>query len=107
VTGALVEPTDAHNPTPHYWHEAITSYVGLAVRFARGPRRGAILRHALQRAATPRVEAAFQSSDPLPGLLFAFAHLRHPRALLRPFLHDVELGPIGAGAIEWEKIAGG
>ncbi len=107
VTGVPIEPTAAHNPTPRYWHEAITSYVGLAVRVASGPRRGAILRHALQRAATPRVEAAFESKDPLPGILFALAHLRHPRALLRPFLRDVELGPVGADAIEWEKIAGG
>jgi D-aspartate ligase len=106
VTGAAVEPAAAHNPSPRYWHEAITSYLGLVVRFAQGPRRAAILRHALQRTASPRVEAAFEWRDPLPGLLFAFAHLRHPRALLRPFLRDVEVGPVGVAATEWEKLAG-
>jgi biotin carboxylase len=106
VSGIPVEPTTAHNPSPRYWHEAITSYVGLAVRFARGPRRVAILRHALQRTAAPRVEAAFEWGDPLPGIVFALAHLRHPRALVRPFLRDVEVWPVGHEAIEWEKIAG-
>jgi D-aspartate ligase len=107
VTGTDLEPTAPHNPSPRYWHEALTSYVGLGVRFARGPRRGAILRHALWRARSPRVEAAYERGDPLPGLLFAFAHLRHPRSLLRPFLRDVEVGSDWSTASAWEEIAAG
>ena len=107
VTGTALEPTAPHNPPPRYWHEALTSYVGLGVRFARGPRRGAILRHALWRARSPRVEAAFERRDPLPGLLFAFAHLRHPRSLLRPFLRDVEIGSDWSTATAWEEIVTG
>ena len=107
VTGAVLEPTAPHNPRPRYWHEALTSYVGLGVRFASGPRRDAILRHAVWRARIPRVEAAFDRHDPLPGLLFAVAHLRHPRSLLRPFLRDVELGPDRSAATPWEEIVAG
>jgi D-aspartate ligase len=106
VTGTALETTAPHNPSPRYWHEALTSYIGLAVRFARGPRRRAILNHALWRARAPRVEAAFERHDPLPGLLFAFAHLRHPRALLRPFLRDVEVGSDWS-ASTWEEIVAG
>ena len=29
--------------------------------------------------------------DPLPGVIFALEHLRHPRAFVRPFLTDNEL----------------
>ena len=72
---------------------ASSSYVGFAVRFARGPRRGA------RSLATPwsgssrrSVGAMFEWRDPLPGVLFGLAHLRHPRALIRPFLVDIELG---------------
>jgi D-aspartate ligase len=107
VTGTVLEPAAPHNPPPRYWHEAVTSYVGLGVRFARGPRRGAILRHALWRSRAPRVEAAFERHDPLPGLLFASAHLRHPRSLLRPFLRDVELSPDRSAATAWEEIVAG
>jgi predicted ATP-grasp superfamily ATP-dependent carboligase len=107
VTGTVLEPTAPHNPSPSYWHEAVTSYVGLGVRIARGPRRGAILRHALGRVRAARVEAAFERHDPLPGLMFTFAHLRHPRSLLRPFLRDVELGPDQSAATAWEEIVAG
>jgi D-aspartate ligase len=107
VTDSILEPTAPHNPRPQYWHEALTSYVGLGVRFARGPSRGAILRHAIWRGRIPRVEAAFDRHDPLPGLMFAFAHLRHPRSLLRPFLRDVELGPDRSEATRWEEIVAG
>jgi D-aspartate ligase len=103
-TGEAVDSTSARNPPPRFWHEAVTSYVGLGLRLVQGPDRGATLRHALGRAVAPRVEAAFEWSDPLPGLLFTLAHLRHPRALLRPFLRDVELGPDGTDATAWEEI---
>jgi hypothetical protein len=39
--------------------------------------------------------------------MFTFAHLRHPRSLLRPFLRDVELGPDQSAATAWEEIVAG
>jgi predicted ATP-grasp superfamily ATP-dependent carboligase len=91
ATGLELPTAATRRQVPAYWHEALASYVGLAVRLARGPQRGAIAEHALARIRRPGVEAMFEWRDPLPGLAFGLAHARHPGGLLRPFLTDTEL----------------
>ena len=90
VTGVAIPSTPPRRRAPRYWHEAVSSYVGFAVRFARGTDRGGIARHAYHRIVVPSVRAMFEWHDPVPGVLFGLAHLRHPRALVRPFLVDTE-----------------
>jgi predicted ATP-grasp superfamily ATP-dependent carboligase len=99
VTGTELRRSAPRHPPPGFWHDAVSSYVGFAVRLLRGPERAAIVRHALGRLGTPSVGAAFEWRDPLPGVLFALLHLRHPRAFMRQFLVDVELSPPSASAL--------
>jgi hypothetical protein len=49
-----------------------------------------IARQAFHRVALPKVEAAFEWSDPVPGMIFGAIHFRHPRAFLRQFVRDIE-----------------
>ena len=91
VTGAPVPTTAPASPRPQFWHEATSSYVGSAVRLARGPRRVETVKHAFRRMTTPSVNAMFDRRDPLPGVLFGLRRLRHLRSFVRPFLVDVEL----------------
>jgi predicted ATP-grasp superfamily ATP-dependent carboligase len=91
VTGAALPSARARRRTPRFWHDAFGSYVGFAVRFLRGPRRGSIAEHAWGRLAAPSVGAMHEWSDPVPGFRFGLGHLRHPRAFVRPFLVDTEV----------------
>jgi predicted ATP-grasp superfamily ATP-dependent carboligase len=91
VTGSTLPTARARRRPPHFWHDALGSYVGFAVRFLRGPRRSMIAGHAWGRATAPSVGAMHDWRDPLPGLRFGIAHLRHPRAFVRPFLVDTEV----------------
>jgi predicted ATP-grasp superfamily ATP-dependent carboligase len=91
VSGTSLPVTPARRPPPELWHEAVSTYVGFAVRFARGPRRMQILHHALERIGRPSVGATHDWRDPAPGLIFGLSHFRHPRALIRPFVADTEL----------------
>jgi predicted ATP-grasp superfamily ATP-dependent carboligase len=93
VTGIRLPVAAPRTHPPQFWHDAVASYVGFVVRFVRGPQRRRIIEHAVGRAKASKVGAAFEWRDPLPGILFGLAHLRHPRALIRPFVRDVELGP--------------
>jgi hypothetical protein len=91
VTGAALAGRRPRRRTPQLWHDALGSYIGFAVRFARGPRRGAIAKHAWGRVVAPTVGAMHEWRDPLPGIQFALDHLRHPRAFMRPYLIDSEM----------------
>ena len=91
VTENRLPVAPARYPRPELWHEGVSTYVDFAVRFARGPRRAEIFAQALGRVRTPKVGAAFEWRDPLPGLLFGLRHFRHPRSLVKSFLVDVEL----------------
>jgi D-aspartate ligase len=93
VTRRRLPAAPPRSRPPAFWHEGVSSYVGLLVRILSGPERARILSHAAGRVRRPKVGAAFDWRDPLPGLLFGLAHLRHPRALVRPFVRDIELGP--------------
>ncbi len=98
VTGTNLPSTPPISPRPAFWHDTTSSYAELAVRFTRGPRRTAILDHALGRMRTPSVCAMFDRRDPLPGLVYGLKQLSHPRAFIRPLLVDVEVpGPAGNG----------
>ena len=62
-----------------------------AVRFAaRPPTAGRRPRH-VEPFWPPTVGALHEWGDPLPGVVFALQHLRHPRAFVRPFITDSEL----------------
>ncbi len=93
VTGIRLPVAAPRAHPPEFWHDAVASYVGFIVRVVRGPERRHIVGHALGRAQASKVGAAFEWRDPVPGILFGLSHLRHPRALIRPFVRDVELGP--------------
>ena len=91
VTGEDVPTAPARRSRPLYWHDAVASYLGFAVRFVRGPHRSAIAGHAKGRVLSPSVGSMFDRGDPLPGVIFGLGHFRHPRAFVRPFLVDTEL----------------
>lgn len=91
VTGAGLRTALPAARSPRFWHDAFGSYVGFAVRFARGPRRHRIAAHGFGRLRTPRVGAMHEWDDPLPGVRFGIQHVRHPRAFVRPFLQDTEI----------------
>jgi hypothetical protein len=93
ATGRQPSPPRQRRRPPAFWHDAVSSYVGFAVRFLRGPERQGIVHHAVGRFVAPSVGAVFDWRDPLPGVLFALLHLRHPRTFMRQFLVDVELAP--------------
>src|SRR5688572_29039638 len=91
VASASLPTRPALRRPPEIWHDPVGCYVEFAVRLARGPRRRAVARHAWDRLFGPSVGAMHEWGDPLPGIMFALAHLRHPRALVRPFITDSEL----------------
>ena len=91
VAAASLPTRPARRRPPEVWHNAIGCYVEFAVRFVRGPRRRAVARHTWERLLRPNVGPMHEWRDPLPGAVFALHHLRHPRALVRPFLTDSEL----------------
>lgn len=71
---------------PTQWRMGVPFYAGAAVRLVRGPGRLAYTRQ-LARLLKPSQAAAMHAwTDPLPGLAFAGWILRHPRALVQPFL---------------------
>ena len=83
VTGTELPAAPAMSPRPEFWHDTTSSYVELAVRFARGPRAAAVIEHGLERMRTPSVGAMFDKKDPLPGLVYGLQQLRHPRCVHR------------------------
>jgi predicted ATP-grasp superfamily ATP-dependent carboligase len=91
VTGTTLPVAAPMDPAPEFWHDTASTYMGFAVRLVRGPHRGAILDHAVDRLRTPRVGAIFDRKDPLPGLVYGLRLLRHPRAFIRPLLADIEV----------------
>ena len=91
VTGTRLSPARTRRRRPDLWHDAVASHLDFAARLLRGPERRAILRDGFGRTATTKVGAAFEWRDPLPGTIFGLMHLRHPRALLRQFLVDIEV----------------
>jgi predicted ATP-grasp superfamily ATP-dependent carboligase len=91
VASASLPTRPALRRPPEIWHDTIGCYVEFAVRLALGPRRRAVARHAWDRLVRPSVGAMHEWGDPLPGVVFALDHLRHPRALVRPFITDNEL----------------
>ena len=93
VTGIRLPVSAPRARPPQFWHDAVASYVGFTVRLVRGPDRRHIVEHATGRFKASKVGAAFEWRDPVPGILFGLGHLRHPRALIRPFVRDVEMGP--------------
>jgi D-aspartate ligase len=99
VTGTMLRRSQPRRRPPAFWHDAVSSYVGFAVRFLRGPERQGIVRHASGRFVAPSVGAASDWRDPVPGVLFALLHLRHPRAFMRQFLVDIELSPTSASPL--------
>jgi predicted ATP-grasp superfamily ATP-dependent carboligase len=107
VTGSTVPTAAARRRPPHFWHDALGSYVGFAVRFLKGPRRQAIAGHAWGRVTAPSVGAMFDWRDPVPGIRFGLEHLRHPRAFVRPFLVDTEVVGDLDGAMPTDVVADG
>jgi hypothetical protein len=99
VTGTRLPRSSPRRRPPTFWHDAVSSYVGFALRLLRGPARHVIVRRGFGRLFAPSVEAAFDWRDPVPGVLFALLHLRHPRAFMRQFLVDVELSPPSTRAL--------
>ena len=90
VTGHPLPSEPARIPVPAYWQDALPSYVALGVALIREPGRYHAVREAVRWACAPKVGAAFDARDPLPGLVAGAAHLRHPRAFLRRFAAKVE-----------------
>jgi hypothetical protein len=91
VTDTALGSTPPVAPRPEFWHDAGASYLELAVRFARGPGRAAVLGEGRDRMRTPHVNAMHDRRDPLPGLVYELQKLRHPRALVKPLLMDIEV----------------
>jgi predicted ATP-grasp superfamily ATP-dependent carboligase len=90
LTGARLCSARPRTKPPDLWHDAVSSHLGFAMRLLRGPHRSTILRQRLGSAATRKVGVAFEWRDPLPGTIFGLTRFRHPRALLRQFLVDIE-----------------
>ena len=105
ITGSTLRTARPARRAPQFWHDAFGSYVGFAVRFLRGPRRGRIADHAWGRVMAPSVGAMHEWRDPLPGIRFGLGHLRHPRAFVRPFLVDTEVADDATAARR--RAAGG
>lgn len=99
VTGSNRPTARAAQRPPQFWHDALSSYTGMAVGVLRGPRRTHTARDAFRHIAAPAVGAMHEWRDPLPGIRFALARLLHPRSFVRPFLTDVEIadGPDSLG----------
>lgn len=68
------------------WLHAIPDAVEHAVAVTRGPHRLLKAREFLDEHAAPHVDVVHDRRDPLPTLRFATMMLRHPGALVRPFL---------------------
>ena len=85
-TGVPLLPGTRHDPVPQQWQDGFSVIASVAVTLARGPTRRHVARVALERARRPSVGVAFDRRDPLPGVLFALGHLRHPRSFLRQLL---------------------
>ena len=91
VTGDVLGVTTAPRRLPAFWQDTLSVYVETMVKLVGGPDRGTVARNAIRRARAPKVDAAFQGRDPLPGLMFGLGRLRHPRSFIRQFLVDVEV----------------
>jgi hypothetical protein len=94
VTGARLAMAAPAARMPRLWHDGVVSYIGLAVKIARGPDRTQTIGRAVDIVRSPKVGAAFTWSDPLPGVMFGVGHLRHPRSFFRQFFVDVECAAI-------------
>jgi D-aspartate ligase len=92
VCGEHVDDAPAVRSAPRFWQDAVPRYAELVVNVVRGPNRRSSFRHEVRRLREPRVGAAFDRRDPIPGVLFGLSHLRHPRAFGRRLLRDVERG---------------
>lgn len=81
-----VVPAAPSRRVPIQWRMGVPFFAGAAVRLIRGPSRRTYARQ-LRRLLRPAHVAAMHAwTDPLPGLAFAGWILRHPRALVQPFL---------------------
>lgn len=86
VTGRSIPTRDARAPSPRRWTSGVQYWAGQAVHLAVLPRRSTRLRALAAHLRTPRVGAAFDWHDPLPGLSYGMHSLRHPRSLVRSFV---------------------
>jgi len=88
VTGSSLARERTAVIPPTRWQMGVPLATDLAVAIANGPNRWASvreLRHLLGRSS---VGAVADWSDPLPGLMFNRAFLRHPGGLVRPYLAE-------------------
>ena len=92
VTGIRLPVASPRTHPPQLWHDALATLVDFVVRMLCGPERRRTLEHAYDRASASRVGAAFDWRDPVPGVVFGLGNLRHPRALIRHRMGDIELG---------------
>ena len=84
VASASLPTRPALRRPPEIWHDPIGCYVELAVRLAGGPRRRAVARRGTVCSTECRGDA--RMGRPVPGIMFALAHLGHPRAFVRPLI---------------------
>ena len=64
VTGIRLPVAAPRAHPPQFWHDAVASYVGFAVRFVRGPERRHIVEHAVGRAKASKVGADVRVARP-------------------------------------------
>jgi D-aspartate ligase len=97
VTGERVPLRPRAVRNVRLWRQAVPFYTAAVVRLARGPQRWAHARHIARILATPSVDATFEWSDPLPGVVHALHWLRHPGGLVRPLLREPIRDELSAG----------
>ncbi len=84
MTGRRLPPLRHRtSPTVSSWHQGVLVLSGALSRIAHGPRRWQAATDLARRFRTPHVGSVADWRDPLPGLLFTWRFLRHPRSLFR------------------------
>jgi predicted ATP-grasp superfamily ATP-dependent carboligase len=86
VTGHLLPRGSKPTAAATHWSSGVPLAVDTVVRLARGPQRRAEAAWVTSFLRQPRVDAAFDVRDPLPGLLCGLFTLRHPKGLVRPYV---------------------
>ena len=97
VTGSELGARPPSGRPPEFWQDALSVHVETTLNLIRGPHRRAVARDAIRRVRAPKVDAAMDRWDPLPGVIFGMARLRHPRAFVRQFLVDTEVASSSSG----------